>query len=255
MKLIKKKTAIVTGAGQGIGLEVAKVLLENGANVVINDLNPDLLNQASLGLAKYQERLVFAPGDASSKQFCQKLVALATAQFGKLHMVVANAGITIAGPFLEFQETDLRKMFELNVFGSFFLAQAAAQVMKDQREGGRILLMSSVTGIQAIKDLEGYSMTKAALKMFSKTLGVELAPFGITVNSVAPGATLTERTMEAPQYAEGWGKLIPTGRTAHTKDIANACLYLLGPNAGQVTGQTLVVDGGWTATGTLPEHV
>ena len=253
--LFEHKTAIITGAAQGIGYRICSELLENGANLVINDLDKELLESARIKLGDHKQKIQVVSGDAGKKIVVDKLAATAVSTFGGLDMVVANAGITIPGTFLEFQESDLREMFDLNLVGSFLLAQAGARQMIKQNRGGRILFLSSVTGIQAVKGTEGYGMTKAALKMLARTLGVELGPSGITVNCIAPGATETERTLNQPGYSEGWGKLIPTRRPATPTDIAKASLYFLGPHTDQVTGQTLVIDGGWTLTGPLPDEI
>ena len=209
---------------QGIGFRICTELLENGANLVINDVDSELLESAHHKLGDAQ-KVKLVPGDAGKNIVVDKLVETAVNTFGGLDIVVANAGITIPGTFLEFKELDLRKMLDLNLVGSFLLAQAGAKQMVSQKRGGRILFLSSVTGIQAIKGTEGYGMTKAALKMLARTLGVELGPSGITVNCIAPGATATERTQKQPGYSEGWGKLIPTRRPATPQDIAQASLY------------------------------
>ena len=112
--------------------------------------------------------------------------------------------------------------------------------------------MSSVTGHQHHPDLAAYGMSKAAIRMLAKTLGVELAPHKITVNAISPGATLTERTLEDPDYIATWSTLTPTGKPATTADIAHAALFLLSPQANHITGQTLIIDGGWTATSPPP---
>ena len=112
--------------------------------------------------------------------------------------------------------------------------------------------MSSVTGHQAHKNLAAYGMSKAALEMLAKTLVVELSPYGITVNAVAPGATITERTLSDPSYEKTWSGITPTGRPATTSDIANAALFLVSPSAGHITGQSLIVDGGWTSVSPSP---
>ena len=112
--------------------------------------------------------------------------------------------------------------------------------------------MSSVTGHQAHKNLAAYGMTKAALEMLAKTLVVELSPFHITINAIAPGATLTERTASDPEYENTWSRITPTGRPATVNDIAHAALFLVSPQAGHITGQSLVVDGGWTSTSPSP---
>ncbi len=249
------KCAIVTGAAQGIGFRIALELLENGAKVVLNDFNQEFLQEAEKRLSDFAGNFVVHQGDASKKSVITEMIRLAVSRFGGLDIAVANAGLTVIGPFLEFPEEKLHKMFNLNLAGSFLLAQAAANQMIKQKSGGRILLLSSVVGIQAHQDMAGYGMTKAALRMLAKNLGPELAPYKITVNCIAPGATETERTVQEPQYAAIWGRVIPTGQISKTEDIAKAALFLLGPHSSQVTGQTLVVDGGWTATSPLPPEL
>ena len=254
MKNFEGKRAIVTGAAQGIGFRIIQELLENGAKVILNDFNENFLDQAQQKLANYPDLIPFQ-GDASTKSTADQMVDLAVEKFGGVDMVVANAGLTEMGKFLTFPEEKLRKMLNLNLVGSFVLAQAAARRMIDQNTGGRILFMSSVTGIQAHKDTVGYGMTKAAIRMLTKDLGAELAQYGITVNCIAPGATLTERTVSEEGYAEYWGNMIPTGKASTPGDIAKACLFLLGADSSQITGQTLVVDGGWTSISPLPPEL
>jgi len=124
--------------------------------------------------------------------------------------------------------------------------------MKQQQGGGSILLMSSVTGHQAHKYLAAYGMTKAALEMLAKTLVVELSPFNISINAIAPGATITERTSEDPNYKNTWSRITPIGKPATTNDIANAALFLVSPASRHITGQSLIIDGGWTSVSPSP---
>jgi 3-oxoacyl-[acyl-carrier protein] reductase len=125
--------------------------------------------------------------------------------------------------------------------------------MRDEGHGGRVLFMSSVAGIQAIEELSVYGATKAALSMLARQLVAELSPLGITTNAIAPGATVTPRTLaDDPDYERVWSAVTPTGRASTVDDIADAALFLLSPAAAQITGQTLVVDGGWTATSPSP---
>jgi NAD(P)-dependent dehydrogenase (short-subunit alcohol dehydrogenase family) len=172
--------------------------------------------------------------------------------FGKLTIAIANAGITLFGDFLTYPVESLQSVMNLNLQGSFYLAQKAAVQMIKQQRGGSILLMSSVTGHQAHKDLAAYSMTKAALEMLAKNLVIELSEYKITVNTVAPGATLTERTQEDAGYKETWARITPLGRAGTVEDVANAVLFLVSPGARQITGQNLVVDGGWSAISASP---
>jgi glucose 1-dehydrogenase len=157
------------------------------------------------------------------------------------------------GDFLSYTPESFYKVMQVNLGGSFFLAQAAANQMKLQAEGGSILFTSSVTGHQAHKNLAAYGMSKAALEMLAKNLVIELSGFKINVNAIAPGATLTERTLQDPDYIKTWSAITPMGRPAHTKDIADTALFLVSEKARHITGQTLIVDGGWTSISPPPD--
>lgn len=140
----------------------------------------------------------------------------------------------------------------LNIAGSFFLAQASAKKMKQQQTGGSILLMSSLTGHQAHKNLAAYGITKAAVEMLAKTPVIELSPFNISINAIAPGATLTERTSEDVNYFNTWKRITPMGNPATVNVFANAALFLVSPSSKHITGQTIIVDGGWTSVSPSP---
>ena len=186
--------------------------------------------------------------DSSDKE----MIELAINNFGSVDQVVANAGITLFGSFLDYSSKDFMEVMRVNLLGSFLLTQASAQVMKEQEEGGAILLTSSVTAHQSHENLSAYAMSKAALEMLAKNLVLELAPLGIRINAIAPGATLTERTTSDPDYAKTWSKLTPLGRPASVEDIANSAVFLLSDAARHITGQTLIIDGGWTSISPSP---
>ena len=251
-KIFAGQVAIVTGAGQGIGFEIAKQLALKGASVVLNDLDDGLAVNASELIKKSGGICHPLAGDVSSVDFIQLLVNEAVAKFGKLTIAVANAGITLFGDFLTYQPDALQKVMNLNLSGTFFLTQRAAIQMKKQGNGGRILLMSSVTGHQAHKNLAAYGMTKAGIEMLAKNLVADLSEDHITINTVAPGATMTERTNSETAYKNTWSRITPMGRPANVEDIAHAVLFFLQPGSGHITGQSLVVDGGWTAISPTP---
>ncbi|MFI5161112.1 MAG: SDR family NAD(P)-dependent oxidoreductase [Sphingobacteriales bacterium] len=246
------QVAIITGAGQGIGFEIARQIAVQGGAVLLNDVDAGLANRAASVINMMGGKCYPMPGDASDISFIQQMVDEAVIKFGFVTIVIANAGITSYGEFLDYKPEDLQSVINLNLFGSFFLAQKAAIQMKKQGGAGSILLMSSVTGHQAHKNLAAYGMTKAGLEMLAKSLVLELSPLNITINTVAPGATLTERTLEDTDYEATWSRITPMGRPGTVDDVANAVLFLVSPASRHITGQTLIVDGGWTATSPSP---
>ena len=247
----KDKVVIVTGAGQGIGLEICRQLVKAGAQVVLNDLDEKLARSAASSLDT--KRVVAVAGDSSSHSVISKMIEAATATFGSLDAVVANAGITLFGDFFTYKREDFNRVMEVNLGGTFFLAQAAALEMRKHNKGGSLLFMSSVTGHQAHKNLAAYGMSKAALEMLAKNLVIELSEFGINVNTIAPGATMTERTQSTdPVYESTWSRITPMGRPAYVSDIASAALFLTSDAARHITGQSLVIDGGWTSISPSP---
>ncbi|MDP4264314.1 MAG: SDR family oxidoreductase [Bacteroidota bacterium] len=244
--------AIVTGAGQGIGFGIAKELSLQGTKVLLNDIEEKLVMKAADEIQKAGGVCLPFSGDVANADFVKQLVEEAVKRFGKLTIAVANAGITLFGDFFTYTSEQLQRVMNVNMGGTFFLAQQAANQMKLQKEKGTLLFLSSVTGHQAHKNLAAYSMTKAAIEMLAKNLVVELSPFGITVNAIAPGATLTERTLHDAEYKKTWDAITPMGRTAGIDDIVNAALFLVSPAARHITGQSLIIDGGWTSVSPPP---
>ncbi len=246
------QVAIVTGAGIGIGFEIARQLAANGAKVVLNDIDQDLAETASKAISKEGGICRAFAGDISKMSVIQDIVKFSVENFGRLDILVANAGITTFGDFWDYQAASMQHLLQVNLFGTFFLTQAATKQMVAQGEGGSVLLTSSVTAHAAHKNLAAYGMTKAAIDQLSKNLIVDLAPNGININTIVPGATLTERTLEDAEYISTWSRITPSGRPATIQDIAHAALFLVSPLSRQIMGQNVVIDGGWTSVGVSP---
>jgi 3-oxoacyl-[acyl-carrier protein] reductase len=249
------RAAVVTGAGQGIGREIARQLALEGASVLVNDQDEARAEEAARAIAAEGGVARAAGGDVADVDVTRGLVEKAVAAFGRLDVAVANAGITLHRDFLDYRPEDLDRLLAVNLRGSLFLAQAAARRFREQGTPGRILFLSSVTGHLAIRQMAPYGMTKAALEALARNLSLEMAPLGITVNAVAPGATATPRTLAEEGWEEAWGEATPNARVATSRDVAEAALFLLSDAAAHVTGQSLVVDGGWTAKGAVPGKV
>lgn len=251
------QTALITGAGQGIGFAIARELARQGAHVLLNDFDENLARQTADTIRQEGGVCEALPGDAGDVAFIRHLVNAAVETFGRLDMAIANAGITVFGDLFTTTPEAYQKIVDLNLRGSFFLVQAAATQMRAQGKNeagiaGRLLLMSSVVGQLGHPGLPVYSMTKAGLQMLARQAVIDLSPHGITINAVAPGATLTERTLDDPDYIPVWSRITPMGRPATVADITAAALFLLSPAATHITGQTLTIDGGWTSVGIPP---
>ena len=252
------QTAIVTGAATGIGYGIARHLIERGATVVINDIDPAATSDAIKQLNLLGPGRAFACiGDAGSVSFVREMVEFAAGlPDSRLEMAVANAGLTEFGDFFEFTEESFEKLTRLNLKGTFFLAQAMARHLRKQGSGGRIVLIGSNVGNRAYPDLVAYGMSKAGIAMLAQQLVLDLGPLGITINCVSPGAVLTERTeKEEKDYAGVWAKLNPAGRVGYPGDIAETVSFLLGPAGAYLTGQQIVVDGGWSGYAASPQFL
>lgn len=250
------KKAIVTGAGEGIGLGICRALAHAGAIVGLNDIREELAYQVASEINQEVggTRVHAFPCDVADVSEIFAMVAQFTEQIAVPDIIIANAGITRYIEFLETTPEMFERIVAVNQKGSYFLAQAGAKQMIAHNQGGRIILMSSVVGIQTHPNFSVYSMTKAAIQMMAKSLALELGQYGITVNAISPGATLTPRVVrEDPNYADNWASVTATGRAGEVDDVVAATLFLASDSAGQINGHNLVVDGGWTMRSPLPD--
>jgi len=250
--IFQGKVAFITGAGQGIGLQIAKQLVQEGAVVYLNDRDESLARRSAENIQADGGHCVPLPGDVSEVERISSFIQQIKKEQGRLDIAVANAGITLFGDFLTYSEADFNQVMAVNLRGTFFLAQQATLVMKEQVAGGSLLFLSSVTAHQAHKNLGAYGMTKAAIELLARNLVSEISGYKINVNCLAPGATLTERTLQDEDYLATWSRITPLGKPATVEDIANAALFLVSDQAKHLTGQTLVIDGGWTVVSPSP---
>ena len=251
------KSVFVTGAGCGIGYEICKEFAQEGAVVALNSRRKSQTDEACEKInGELGKESVFSyPGDLSDTEMISTGIRDFAEKNNGLDVFVANAGITVFNKFLEVNVEEFDHLMAVNMRGTYFSVQAAAQEMINRGTKGRIILMSSVCGIQSHLWTSAYSMTKSAIRMLTKCLAEELGKYGITVNVVSPGATATERTLEDPDYIKGWSEVIPDRQVASTDDIAYTTLFLADQRAGHINGEEIVVDGGWTITGPLPKHL
>jgi 3-oxoacyl-[acyl-carrier protein] reductase len=252
-----KRVAIVTGGATGIGRVLAEGLAADGYAVVVGYHGNEAGAAATAGAieaAGGSVRLV--QGDAAEVETADALVDAAIGSFGRLDVVCCHAGITTFGRFLDVDPGAFDRVVATNLRGTWLMAQAGARRMVEQGQGGRIVVTSSVTAHLAIDGTAAYAMTKAGIEALARNLAIELAAAGITVNAVAPGSIVNDRNLaDDPTYAERWGAVNPVGRVGTGADVLEAVRFLVGPGAGFVTGQTIVVDGGWTIVGRGPDEI
>jgi NAD(P)-dependent dehydrogenase (short-subunit alcohol dehydrogenase family) len=238
---LDNKIALVTGASKGIGRACALALVEAGARVIAVARTENDLDQLK---AQHPQQIEVWVADISTDAFLQRLEALE-----HLDVLLNNVGTNTPEPFLEVELEALDRMLALNVRSAFRVAQAAARVMVGN-DGGSIIHMSSQMGHVGASNRTVYCMTKHAIEGLTKAMAVELAPMGIRVNSVAPTfieTPMTRPMLDDPAFRHDVMAKIPLGRLGQVEEVANAVLFLAGPAASLITGDSLKTDGGWTA--------
>lgn len=243
------RTALVTGAGRGIGLATAKRFLEEGWNVALLDIEPALLDAALAEIAQ-PDRTIALRGDVSDAAQVARAVADAAARFGRLDAVVNNAGIAIFKPILETTHEDWSRVLAVNLTGPFLVTQAAAPVLA-QGGGGAVVNVTSISGLRASTLRAAYGTSKAALAHLTKQQAVELAALGIRVNAVAPGPvdTAMAKAVHTPEIRADYHDHTPLDRYGLESELAEVIVFLCTERASYVTGQVIAVDGGFDATG------
>ena len=243
--ILHGKTALVTGAGKGIGRAIALRMAIEGANVVINySGSEDAAADCAAECEKAGVRTLRVKADVSDAAQVEEMFARAVEEFGTLDILVNNAGITRDKIILRMKEEDFDSVLDINLKGSYNCMKAASKIMLKQRSG-RIISISSIVGLRGNAGQVNYSASKAGIIGMTKSLARELASKGINVNAVAPGFIETDMTKALPESGkEKLLAVIPAGRMGKPEDIAGAVLFLAGPDSAYVTGQVLTVDGG-----------
>ena len=245
MKILKGKTAIITGATRGIGRGIAEVFAKQGANVLFTySSSSDLAKEIEDNLSKENVIVKGYKSDASNFEDCQKLVDQITEEFDTVDILINNAGITRDNLLMRMQEEDFDKVIEVNLKSVFNMTKAIQRTMLKQRFGS-IINMSSVVGVKGNAGQSNYAASKAGIIGFSKSIALELGSRNIRCNVIAPGFVETEMTeILDEKVVQEWRNSIPLKRGGTPLDIANTCVWLGSDMSSYVTGQTIHINGG-----------
>lgn len=242
--MLKDKVAVVTGASRGIGRSLALIMAAQGAKLVLSARNAEALAQLVAEIQAAGGSAVAVAGDVSSAAAANELIEAGVQAFGRIDVLVNNAGITRDALLLRMKDEDWDEVLNINLKGAFLCTRAAAKVMSKQRFG-RIINISSVVGEMGNPGQANYCASKAGLLGLTKSVARELARRNVTVNAITPGFIVTDMTEALPEKTrEELAAQIPLGRLGSAEDIAHAVVFLASDQAGYITGQTLGVNGG-----------
>ena len=244
------KVAVVTGASRGIGRAIAEAFAEAGAEVVLFSRNVALLEQVRNGIQERGGKAHIYEGDVSNKEYVDGLVKFVEERWGKLDVLVNNAGVSPHfKSFVKTEEADWDQMLKVNVKGMLYCCKGFFPLL-EKGEHPSVINISSIVGIVGMARIAVYTATKGAMSVFTKSLAVEWAPHGIRVNAICPGFITTDMTAGVQSIEEIKKQIlarIPMGRFGSPDEVAKVALFLASPMASYITGHCLVVDGGWLA--------
>ena len=258
MSMTTRRVAVVTGGGRGIGAAIGRRLHADGCAVALADLDGAAAAAAARELDPTGATAAGIGLDVADPESVRTGFAAVVARWGRVDVLVNNAGVATLAPFLEFPAEAFARVMAVNVTGALLCAQAAARLMRASGErpgGGRIVNIASVSGVRAGAGRTAYGTSKAALIGLTRQMAIELAPYAITANSVAPGPVETEmaQRLHSAEVRAAYRRQVPAGRYAAPEEIAAAVSWLAAPEAAYVTGVVLPVDGGFLAAGMLEE--
>ncbi|MFQ5940359.1 MAG: SDR family NAD(P)-dependent oxidoreductase [Nitrososphaerales archaeon] len=245
---MNSKTAVVTGAGRGIGKEIAMALAKENYNVVVNSRNPEHANSVANEIKSLGKNAIGVGGDVAKEEDCTKIIQAAINHFKRIDLLVNNAGIQKPIPLNSMSVEEWDKVMNVNLRGVFMCSREAAKHML-KNGGGSIINISSVHQVIPKPLYVHYASSKGGLNMLTKTMALELARHNIRVNAVAPGAIATDMNKEIVNNQDKMKELnefVPMGRIGNAEEVASAVIFLASDKASYITGTTLFVDGGLT---------
>jgi NAD(P)-dependent dehydrogenase (short-subunit alcohol dehydrogenase family) len=256
MDVLKGQAAIITGAGTGIGASTAVRFVREGASVVIVGRRESKLQETARAIGE-PKKVAVVPGDVVEAGTAERAVATCLERFGRLDVVVNNAAFFDPTPFLKTDLAQWRKVFDTILQGSYHFTRHAAKVMIERKTAGRIINVTSIHGTQGETNASNYGSAKAAVNQFTRCMAIELAPYNIRVNALAPGFIDTPMSvyngvneLENPRFLQQYvaERRIPMARAAQPEEMAGTILFLASDDSSYVTGHVLVADGGLTCT-------
>lgn len=244
---LENKTVIVTGAGSGLGKAVAVAAAKEGAAVVLADINEDAMNKTAQEIRENGQKALCSQVNVCSQESIGQMLTKAVDTFGQVDALVNCAGIFSSIPFLELTEEDWDRMLDINLKGSFLCSQAFIRQLLNQKTGGSLVFLSSISGYIGFTKSAHYCASKGAVRQLSKAIALEFGPSGIRSNVVAPGTIATPMNdwiIKDPKMHAQSVSSIPMGRFGTSQGIASAILFLISDEAAYCTGAELLVDGG-----------
>lgn len=248
---LKDKVALITGAGSGIGEAIATRFAAEGAHVVIN-FHPGGKHsgdEVRAAIAKRGQSALAIAANVDNRGEVEGMVQQTLAKFGRLDIAVNNAGIEIKKPFIEVTDDEWNRVLGVNLYGAFLVSQTAARQMVKQGQGGKLIFISSVHEDIPFAGYTSYCASKGAIRMMMRNLALELAPYKINVNNIAPGAIATpinQKVLDDPKEKADAISEIPWGRFGQPEEVASVAAFLAGAESDYVTGSTYYIDGGLT---------